>query len=152
MTLFKSNEIKKNIHNLVHQDTQQQEYCLDLTLSEIHEFTGAGSLDFGGSEFEPASTQIMKPEKKNTDDKYGWWKLSGGIYRAVCNESFKPLENHSIFITPHVHAQEAGLMVNTVIADRNQNSDAIRLLIQVPDAGCNIKENARFASAFMVSG
>lgn len=152
MALIKSDELTKNINDLIHLDTQKQQYCLDLTLSEVHTFTGPGSLDFGGSEFEPASTQIIKPKKKNPDDKYGWWTLQEGIYRAVCNESFKPLENHSIFIVPHEHAQDAGLMVNTVIADRNQNSETIRLLIQVPKSGCNIKENARFASAYMVSG
>lgn len=152
MALSKSDELTKNISGLVHQDTQQQKFRLDLTLSEVHEFTGAGSLDFGGSEFEPATTQIIKPKKNDPGDDYGWWNLKGGIYRAICNESFKPLENHAIFIVPHEHAQSAGVMVNTIVADRNLNSAAISLLIHVPDAGCKIKENARFASAYMVSG
>lgn len=151
MALANSDQLTKSINDLVHQDTQKQEHCLDLTLSEVHEFTGPGSLDFGGSEFEPAATEIIEPEKKNPDDEYGWWNLRGGIYHAVCNESFKPLENHAIFVVPHEHAQKAGVMVNTIVASKGRNGDAIRLLIHISEAGCNIKENARFASAYMVS-
>lgn len=152
MTLKKSDEWIENINNLVHQDTQQQEFSLDLTLAEIQNFMGPGSLDFGGSEFTPASTQTIEPKKKNPDDKYGWWKLSGGVYRAVCNESFTLLEDQAIFIVPHKHALDAGVMVHTAIAEQNVNRNPVMLLIHVPGAGCNIKENARIASAYKMSG
>lgn len=150
MALLNSNELVKNISNVIHQDTQKQDLCLDLTLSEIYTFTGAGSLDFGGSEFEEASAEKIKPQKKDPDDKYGWWKLEGGVYQAVCNESFKPTENCALIIVPHVHAQKAGVMVNPVVAERDPDDSSIRLLIHVPKPGCNIKENARFASAYLV--
>ncbi|NBC25442.1 MAG: hypothetical protein GVY08_01140 [Bacteroidetes bacterium] len=152
MTLKKSDEWIDSVKNIVHQDTQQQEFCLDLTVSEIRNFTGPGSLDFGGSEFAPASTELIEPKKKNPEDTYGWWKLLGGIYRAVCNESFKSLGDHAVFIVPHQHALDAGLMVHAALAERNVSSDPIELLIHAPGAGCNIKENARIASAYRMSG
>jgi len=152
MALLNSNELIEIIDNLIHQETQLQEYSLDLTISEIHEFSEAGSLDFGGGEFEPASTNKLDPVKKDSDDSYGWWNLAGGIYLAISNESFNPMENHSVFIIPHQNAREAGLMINTVIAERNESSPGIRIPIQVPGIGCKIKENASFASAYIVTG
>ncbi|WP_340104755.1 hypothetical protein [Rhodohalobacter sp. 8-1] len=152
MALAPSKDLIENINNLVHQETQLQEHCLDLTISEIYEFSNAGSLDFGGEEFEAASTSKLDPVKKDSDDSYGWWNLAGGTYLAITNESFNPMDNHSVFITPHQHAREAGLMVNTVIAERVESEPGIRIPIRVPEIGCKIKENARFASAYIVSG
>lgn len=152
MALAPSKDLIDNINNLIHQETQLQEHCLDFTISEIHEFSNAGSLDFGGDEFEPASTTKLDTVKKDSDDSYGWWNLAGGTYLAISNESFNPMENQVVFILPHLHAREAGLMINTVIAEGDESGSGIRIPIHVPGVGCKIKENARFATAVMVSG
>jgi len=64
MTLKKSNEWTDSVKHIVHKDTQQQEFSLDLTVREIQNFTGPGSLDFGGSEFTPASTELIERRPK----------------------------------------------------------------------------------------
>lgn len=151
MALLQSTELIKHIDNLIHQETQQQRYCIDLTVTEIHAFTERGSLDFGGGEFKPASTKKIEPEKKSASDDYGWWFLKKGTYRAICNESYKPLDNAATFVIPHKHASDAGTVVNTIIANTDQVSDPINLLIRVPEVGCDIKENARLASAYLLS-
>lgn len=152
MALAPSKDLIENFNNLVHQETQLQENCLDLTISEIYEFSDAGSMDFGGDEFKPATTNKLDPVKKNSDDLYGWWNLAGGIYLAICNESIKPMDNNSVFIIPHQHARDAGLMINTVIVEGDHSGSGIRIPIQIPGVGCKIKENARFASAYIVAG
>lgn len=152
MALSNSKDLIETVSDIIHQDTQLQEYHIDLTVSEIHEFDSAGSLDFGGSEFEPASTAKLDPVKKNSDDSYGWWNLAGGIYLAICNESISPKDDASVIIAPHQNAMEAGLMINTFIADIEKTGSGVRLPLQIPGAGCKIKENARFASAYIISG
>lgn len=152
MALSPANELIESVKNIIHQDTQLQEYRLDLTVSEIHEYDTSGSLDFGGSEFEPASTKKLDPVKKDSDDSYGWWNLAGGTYLAICNEIIDPEYDSSVIITPHPHAIEAGLMINAIVAGNDQSNSALRIPIQVPGVGCKIKENARFASAYIISG
>lgn len=152
MTLLQSDDFLNYFEDLIHLDTQQHEHGLDLTVSEIHEFTGVGSLDFGGSEFEEASTRQIKAEKLNPGDDYGWWQLDEGTYKAVCNESLKIPAEAVAIVTPHEHARKAGLLVNTsVVADSNEEGHRLSLTFRVPQAGCNIKENARFASVYMLS-
>lgn len=151
MALSNSNELIESVENIIHQDTQLQEYRLDLTVSEIHEYESSGSLDFGGSEFEPASTNKLDPVKKDDEDSYGWWNLAGGTYLAICNETINAENDVSVIITAHPHAVEAGLMINTIIAANGQSDAALRIPIWVPRVGCKIKENARFASAYIVT-
>ena len=152
MALSTANELIESVKNIILQDTQLQKYRLDLTVTEIHEYESSGSLDFGGSEFEPASTNKLDPVKKDSDDSYGWWNLAGGTYLAICNETIQSDNNASIMVTAHPHAVEAGLMINTIIAANGQSESALRIPIRVPGVGCKIKENARFASAYIISG
>lgn len=152
MALSNSSELIESVENIIHQDTQLQEYRLDLTVSEIHEYESSGSLDFGGSEFEPAPTNKLDPVKKDEDDTYGWWNLAGGTYLAICNETIDAENDASVIITPHPHAIEAGLMINTIVPQNGQTDSALRIPIHVPKVGCKIKENARFAAAYIITG
>lgn len=151
MAFLKSDIVRKSLDNLIHLDTQQQKYCLDLTVSEVHKFTRNGSLDFGGSEFEAAATQKIEAEKQNPGDDYGWWKLKSGTYKAICNESLVTDDTDIAIVTPHKHACQAGLILNTLIITGQKNSDTVDLTFNVPEAGCDIKENARFASIYILS-
>lgn len=151
MALSNSNKLIEIVDNIIHQETQLGEYRLDLTISEIYEYSSAGSLDFGGGEFEPASTNKLNPVKKDSDDSYGWWNLAGGTYHVVCNESISVKNNDSVIVAPHTHAMEAGLMINTFLAEADEANNGLRIPLHVPRAGCKIKENARFASAYIIS-
>jgi len=153
MKLHTSNEILSVLGNIIHADTQKHGRRIDLTLSEVHELTGPGSLDFGGSEFREAPAEVIRPQKKQPDDDYGWWTLDGGTYIATCNESIELDENSMAVVAPHPHSLSAGLKVNTAVLDSDaaSHSKSITLLIEVPEIGCNIKENARFATLFLIS-
>lgn len=153
MKLNSSKEILSALDNIIHADTQTHDQRVDLTLSEVRKLTGPGSLDFGGSEFRKAPTEIVPPQRKQSDDDYGWWTLIGGTYIAVCNESLDLSDGRVAVAAPHPHSLSAGLMVNTSVIDEDTaaHTEKIILLIEVTETGCKIKENARFASLFLLS-
>lgn len=151
MNLIKSDELTNHIGSIIHQDTQQHKNHFDLTVAEIHQLTEAGSLDFGGSEFQPAERRILNPQKKNEDDDYGWWHLRKGIYQAKMNEEIKAFEDTIAFLSPHAHAMKAGIMANTSILSSEEEGESIVINFRVPEAGCNIKENARFAVLYLLA-
>lgn len=151
MILLKSDELVNHIGSIIHQDTQQHDNRFDLTVAEIHQLTEAGSLDFGGSEFQPAERRILDPQKKNEDDDYGWWHLSKGIYQATMNEELKEFEDTIAFLSPHTHAQQAGIIANTSILSSDEEGESVIMNFRVPEAGCNIKENARFAVLYLLA-
>lgn len=146
MFLLETEELLDHTNNIVHEKTQKQSRHLDLTVSGICRYTGSGSLDFGGSEFEPATTERINPVKQSKNDDYGWWVLKEGTYKAVFNESLSNLEDTLIAITPHSHALQAGILANTLLLSTDEDLDTLSLNFRVPLFGCNIKENARFAT------
>ena len=150
MFFFFFYELSNHVQSIIHQDTQQHETHFDLTVDRIHKFTKAGSLDFGGSEFEAADTELINPQK-NQGDEYGWWNLSQGHYRATMNETVKEIEDTIAFISLHPHAHKAGIIANTSMLHNQQNGNPITLNFFVPGPGCNIKENARFAMLYLLA-
>lgn len=148
MPLSTSNRLLESIENLVHQDTQLQTHCLDLTADEVYEINESGSLDFGGSEFEPANTAKIDPVKKNENDSYGWWNLAGGTFIITTNERLGEIENESMIISPHPHAIAAGLMINSFVVHPDMINSPLSIPMIVPGVGVRIKENARIASAY----
>lgn len=150
MILLKEEELRNHLESIVHQDTQQHSNHFDLTISEINKFTEAASLDFGGSEFQPADTEVVNPQKTKGED-YGWWHLSEGVYQATMNEKIKEFEDTIAVLTPHIHTQKAGIITNTALLSKEEEGQTVTMNFRVPAAGCNIKENARFASLYLLA-
>ncbi|CAN5414701.1 hypothetical protein BH23BAC3_BH23BAC3_34540 [soil metagenome] len=151
MSLLPTEKISGIYETLIHQDTQQHHLHTDLTMAEIFNITSAGSLDFGGSEFEPAETELINPEKKNPDDEYGWWKLDSGTYRAQFNEKAVLPEYKLGVLLPHQHTDQAGLIMNSRLIFRYESSNGeLQTTFHVPNSGTAIKENARIASLFIL--
>lgn len=140
-----------HIGSVIHQDTQQHNNHFDLTVADIHQLTAAGSLDFGGSEFQPAERRVLDPQKKNEGDDYGWWHLHKGIYQATMNEEIKEFEDTIALLSPHNHALQAGIIANTSILSSKEEDETAIMNFRVPEAGCNIKENARFAVLYLLA-
>lgn len=151
MFLLDSNEVLEHLSNIIHKDTQQHKRSVDLTVSQIHQFTKAGSLDFGGSEFEAAKSKVIDPVKQSKNDDYGWWILKEGSHKAVFNESLQKIEDSLIAIAPHSHALDAGLVANTQLFSIDDNAGTLSMNFHVPKNGCNIKENARFATLYILA-
>ena len=150
MFFLKSDELRDHVESIIHKDTQQHNTHFDLTVDAIHKFTKAGSLDFGGSEFESAEKKIIEPQKNQGDD-YGWWNLPQGHYQATMNETVKEVNDTIAFISLHPHAHKAGIIANTSMFPNQQNNSPITLNFFAPDPGCNIKENARFAVLYLLA-
>ena len=150
MQLIRSNSLADHLTSIIHQDTQEHDEHFDLTVAEVYQFTESGSLDFGGSEFQPAEKRELEAKKKNDDDEYGWWHLRKGTYQVTMNEQLTNLEDGMALVAPHEHVQQSGVLANTNILSDEKEELPITMTIQVPEAGCNIKENARFAVVYIL--
>jgi len=146
VSLLSANDLLNQISNIVHQETQLHDDHIDLTVSEVHKVSGAGYLDFGGSEFKPAITEKITPEKRRSDDDYGWWKLGNGPFRIIFNESLTLESSQTGIISSHRHSRQSGLVSNTNLISSEDNQERLSMNITVSEAGCNIKENARIAT------
>jgi deoxycytidine triphosphate deaminase len=146
MKLLSSDDILDLTDNIIHENTQLHDQHLDLTVAEVHRLTSAGSLDFGGSEFTPAKSKLIDPKKINPNDSYGWWNLKIDTYKAVFNESVEVPENIIAVMTPHIHAEKSGIIINTLYLSAEDDLEDLSMYFHVPVAGCKIKENARIAT------
>lgn len=52
------------VEGILHDDTQVHEKCIDLTVDKVMKVKDKGSLDFGGSEFQPSDTEEITPKKR----------------------------------------------------------------------------------------
>jgi len=127
---------------------QQGPISLDLTVNEIRKIDQGGSLDFGGSEFEEASTTLVKPEKKSPEEPYGWWKLKQGDYMIKFNEKFNLKNQGLILVIPHERLLTAGGSHPCVIEDPDKD---IQVPLSVGVHGLSIKENARVSKALVLA-
>ena len=152
MFLLQSDELLDHARDIIHKETQHHKFSLDLTVTEIHQYIAPAALDFGGSEFEAASTELVEPQKLNIEDDYGWWQLQQGTYKAVFNEELQHLEDTLAVISPHNHADEAGIIAGTKLISSEAQTDRITLNFQTPSMGCRIKENARLATLHILAG
>ena len=145
MQILPSDQLRKYINPILHADTQLHETHLDLTVKAINHPVRVGALDFGGSEFEAAGMETQRAFKQHNDDSYAWWNLQPGLYQAEFNEEISQSGNDLLaFISLHEHAIEAGLSSGSCMTKYGNGS--LKLNFQVPNCGCNIKENARLAT------
>ncbi|MEF8880118.1 MAG: dCTP deaminase [Candidatus Thermoplasmatota archaeon] len=134
--------LENNIKDIVHEDTQRHEKTVDLTLNKVMKIKNRGSLDFGGSEYQPSDTEEIPPKKKTEDDKYGWWRLDEGIYLVEYNEK---INRGNVWIQPHSRLIKTGAYTPGRIIEEEGK---ITGLLIVGDNGVDIKENARIATAY----
>ncbi|WP_138429766.1 hypothetical protein [Fodinibius saliphilus] len=149
MSFLEGKELVNHLKSIIHEDTQLHKDHFDLSAAQIDRFTIAGALDFGGSEFKPVQTESVELQKKQSAD-YGWWHLSEGTYQIIMNETLTEITDATALLTPHPHIQKAGVTANTTILQETENTP-ITMTIHIPSVGCNIKENARVASLYLLS-
>lgn len=151
MILLQADELVGHIGSIIHQETQQHDNHFDLTVGQVHQLTEAGSLDFGGSEFQAAKKRVIEPQKKDEEDDYGWWHLRRGTYQATMNEEIKEFEDTIAFLGPHSHTQQAGIITDSKLLSSQEEGERVTMNFRVPKHGCNIKENARFAVLYLLA-
>lgn len=131
------------VTNYVHLDTQLQPNGFDVTVDEIHTYTGPGKLDFSNDEREIPETKPIAPEKKNASDEYGWWTLDPGVYKIVMNENVKIPKNLVGIAFPRSSLLRMGAYTQNAFWDGGYEGPGEFLLrIRNPN-GAEIKENAR---------
>ncbi|MHC4788724.1 MAG: dCTP deaminase/dUTPase family protein [Planctomycetota bacterium] len=128
------------LEGTVYRDRQVAAHGVHLTVAEVLLCGGRGSLDFGGSEFVPADARPLDPEKRNSEDDYGWWTLETGSYIVRFNEKLKEGAPAAL-LTANGRLLACGCALGALIC---AGGDVCSVLT-VPDCGVDIKENARIA-------
>ncbi|MCX5716502.1 MAG: hypothetical protein NTV07_06620 [Candidatus Omnitrophica bacterium] len=65
--------------------TQLTPNGFDLTAAQICEFDEEGAVDFSNKERKVPAGKAIPAEKKNPDDKFGWWVLKRGAYKVLAS-------------------------------------------------------------------
>ena len=148
MEIWSADQIQKTISGLIHPPKQIHGEGIDLTVKELSKFSGPGALDFGGSEYKPATLERIMPEKQKPEDEYGWWNLNSGDYLIKYNELINFPEGTAGIIFPHLRLiQGGGSHPACVIYSVDEQSS---ILLQVGSQGLLIKENARVSTLIIL--
>ena len=147
MQLMSGNEIKKHVSNMIHEESQVEENYVDLTVKHIYHLTGKGAVDFGGSEHIIRPQKELPPQKKEAEDEYGWWHLTGGTYLIQFNESLE-LGGLVGTISPHSRLLNSGAYHAPRIVTGNMS--VVEIHMTLGPQGIDIKENARVSSLYIL--
>ena len=131
------------IQDYLHLETQLQPNGFDLTVAEIHRFNGSGKLDFSNSEREIPDTEKIKPEKKSSEDDYGWWDLEPGVYKVVMNEKVDIPKDLLGIAFPRSSLLRMGASTENAFWDGGYSGGGEFMLRVDNSEGIEIKENAR---------
>jgi len=149
--MLNEREIKKMIEerdlveNYPHLETQIQPNGFDITVDKIFKFSEGGKLDFSNSEREIPECEEIEPEKKDEDDKYGWWDLEAGAYKVKTNERVNLPEDLSALGFPRSSLLRMGALVQQAVWDAGFSGTGEFILLVENQDGVEIKENARVA-------
>lgn len=136
------------VEGIVHAETQVHdgEDAIDLTATEVYEIEGAGRVDFGGGELEPADLEPHDRVWRNEDDDYQWWHLDAGQYVVEFNETV------AVPAATSDASQRLVLQPRDAILDCGASHPTLhvesieRVPFAVGGAGLKLKENARVSA------
>lgn len=132
------------VDGLVYEPTQTDSPGLDLTVASINRVTEPGCVDFGGSELEAAEIELLEAEKRDSDDDYGWWTLTEGVYLIEYNETLSAPDDVGFVLQTRRAVRTRGAFHPTVHLTGGHSLGPIPLT--VGEGGINIKENARLST------
>lgn len=127
----------------LHEGTQVESTSVSLTAGSFYQPAGAGELDFGGSEFQLGDRSEVSAEKRNSDDDYGWWDLSGGQWIMELNETITYTDPFDALLQPHQHLTWNGATHPTLRLTEDDADMRLLVPLTVPAPGLKVKENAR---------
>ena len=126
------------LEDTIYDDKQIAANGVHLTADKILALRGGGDTDFGGDEHRPGDQQVVRTEKRNPDDDYGWWELDGGIYRVVFNEKLRECPA-PLLLTASPRLLECGCSLTAYVPPEGE----LATTLIVPECGVGMKENAR---------
>ncbi len=147
MGLLSGEDVLGFLENLTYDKTQLQKGGVDLTVKEIYVLESPGSLDFGGSELELGDRSKAVLEKRNSEDKYGWWNLSAGQYLLEFNERLSLPLGAVALVRPRTELLGNGSFHPVLVLTSDENLPLVPL--SVGAVGLKIKQNARVSRLFV---
>ena len=124
-------------------DTQLTPNGIDLTISQVWQFSGAGSLDFSNKERVLPEYSFIEPQKKNSADAFGWWHLTRGAYKIVTNEVVALPRDLIGIAFPRSSLLRMGMFTQTGVWDAGFHGRSEFILIVENPLGAHLKQNAR---------
>jgi len=126
-------------------DTQATPNGFDLTVAGISTFNSTGALDFSNKERVLPDCPEISPKKQKPGDKFGWWHLAKGAYKAKTNETVN-LPNDLIAIAfPRTSLLRMGAYTHHGVWDAGFNGKGEFILVVENPQGLKLKQNARIA-------
>ena len=120
-------------------EMQLQPSGFDISLMDVHVFTGSGSIDFTNNE------RVISTSSPIIPDNEGWWWLPKGCYKIYYNEIVKiPLDVSAIARTRSSLLRN-GSSLQTAVWDPGYNGRSNSLLIVYNNDGIRLKRDARIA-------
>ncbi len=139
--------VRKNklVEYYIDLDTQVTPNGFDLTAKEIWAFKSCGALDFSNKERAIPDFYVLKPKKINSKDKFGWWHLKQGVYKAVTNEVVNIPKDLTALALPRSSLLRMGATVHTAVWDAGFCGRSEFILSVMNSKGLKLKQNARVA-------
>ena len=144
--IHRGQDLGARVAALISEKKQVAEYSLDLTVAGIRRVTGAGALDFGGSEYQPGIREDLLP-RKGEQEAYGWWELQPGTYLLRFNEALRIPEKCLAVVRPHPRLLATGAFHPTLVLERWDPGLEVPLHVGPP--GLRLKENARVSQVIV---
>lgn len=134
---------KELISGYVDLEVQLTPNGFDLTLERIFEFDSPGAVDFSNKERLIPKGKELLPEKQKPLDKFGWWTMKPGAYKALTNETIN-LSNNLIAVSfPRSSLLRMGAFTQTGVWDAGFRGKSEFILVVQNQHGIKLKQNAR---------
>lgn len=138
------------ITDYINLETQLTANGFDLSVGSVFEFIDGGALDFSNKERLIPQAREIPPEKKNPQDKFGWWHLKKGAYKIRTNE----VVNLSLELTALAFVRSSllrmGAFTEHAVWDAGFRGKGEFILVVENPAGLELKQNARISQIIFI--
>lgn len=144
-------EEKGLITNYFNLDIQLAPNGFDLTAGSVFEFINSGALDFSNKERLIPQVKEIFPEKKNPQDKFGWWNLKTGAYKIRTNETVNLPQDLVILAFPRSSLLRVGAFTQNAVWDAGFSGKSEFILVVENPQGLRLKQNARIIQIIFIN-
>ena len=138
------------IENYIDCNTQLTPNGFDLTAAEVFAFTSPGSIDFSNSERVIPQGEKITSQKKDPQDRFGWWHLSPGVYKVRTNEKINMPSTLTALAFSRTSLLRMGAFTQNGVWDAGFRGVSEFILVVGNQKVVSIKENARIIQLIFV--
>lgn len=136
---------KKLLEGYIDLDVQLTPNGFDLTVASVFAFDAAGAVDFSNQERLLPAGGELRVEKKNPQDKFGWWHLEKGAYKIRTNETINLPNDLTAIAFSRSTLLRMGAFTQHGVWDAGFQGKGEFILVVENPRGIRLKENARLA-------